>query len=52
MNSKNKDIRDLYSETNEFERGYQSRSNLVKYENGNLLADAHSILNRWKKYFS
>jgi hypothetical protein len=25
---------------------------LVKDENGNLLADSHHILNRWKKYFS
>jgi hypothetical protein len=24
----------------------------VKHENGNLLADSHSILNRWKNYFS
>jgi hypothetical protein len=26
--------------------------NLVKNENGDLLADSHSILNRWKNYFS
>jgi hypothetical protein len=24
----------------------------VKDENGDLLADSHSILNRWKNYFS
>jgi hypothetical protein len=36
---------------NEFKRGYQSGSNLVKVENGDLLADSDSILNRWKKYF-
>jgi hypothetical protein len=24
---------------------------MVKEENGNLLADSHSILNRWKNYF-
>jgi hypothetical protein len=28
------------------------RSNLVKDENGDLLADSHNILNRWKNYFS
>jgi hypothetical protein len=28
------------------------RNNLVKDENGDLLADSHSILNRWKNYFS
>jgi hypothetical protein len=33
-------------------RGYQSRSNLVKDENGDLLADSSAILNRWKSYFS
>jgi hypothetical protein len=26
-------------------------ANLVKDENGELLADSHSILNRWKNYF-
>jgi hypothetical protein len=25
---------------------------LVKDENGDLLADSHTILNRWKNYFS
>jgi hypothetical protein len=25
---------------------------LVKHENGDLLADSHNILNRWKNYFS
>jgi hypothetical protein len=34
MNSKNKNIRDLYRRINEFKRGYQSISNLVKNENG------------------
>jgi hypothetical protein len=49
-NSEN--IRDLYKGKNEFKRGYQPRSNLVKDENGDLLADSHNILNRWKNYFS
>ncbi|PNF33805.1 hypothetical protein B7P43_G10012 [Cryptotermes secundus] len=52
MNSKNKNIRDLYRGINDFKRGYQPRSNLVKDENGDLLADSHNILNRWKNYFS
>jgi hypothetical protein len=51
-NSKNKNIGDLYRGINEFKRGYQPRSNLVKDENGDLLADSHSILNLWKNYFS
>jgi hypothetical protein len=29
---------------------YQPRSNLVKDENGDLLADSHNIFNRWKNY--
>jgi hypothetical protein len=49
-NSNNKDIRDLYRGINEFKRGHQHRSNLVKDENGDLLADPHNILNRWKNY--
>jgi hypothetical protein len=32
--------------------GYEPASNLVKDENGDLLADSHNILNRWKNYFS
>jgi hypothetical protein len=32
--------------------GYQPRSNLVKDENGDLLADSHNILSSWKKYVS
>jgi hypothetical protein len=43
-NSKNKNIRDLYRGINEFKRGYQPRNNLVKDENGELLADSHNIL--------
>jgi hypothetical protein len=35
----------------EFKKGYQSRSNLVKKERGDLFADSHKILNRWKNYF-
>jgi hypothetical protein len=52
MNSKNKNIRELCTGINEFKWGYQPRSNLVKGENGDLLADSNTILNRWKSYFS
>jgi hypothetical protein len=52
MNSKNKNIRDLYRGINEFKRGYQPRSNLVKDESGDLLVDFNNILNRWMSYFS
>jgi hypothetical protein len=52
MNSKNKNIRDLYKGIKEFKMGYQMRNNLVKDENGDLLAESHNILNKWKNYFS
>jgi hypothetical protein len=48
---KDKNIIDKYRGMNEFQRGYQPRSNLLKDENGDL-ADYHNILNRWKNYFS
>jgi hypothetical protein len=50
-NSKNMNIRDLYRGINEFKKGYQPRTNLVKNERGDLLADCQKILNRWKNYF-
>jgi hypothetical protein len=46
MNSKNTNIRELYRGINEFKMGTQSRRNLVKDENGDLLAYSHNILNR------
>jgi hypothetical protein len=49
--SKNKSIRDFYRDINEFKKGYQSRTNLVKDKRGDLLADPHKILNRWTNYF-
>jgi hypothetical protein len=50
-NSKNKNIRDLYRGMNEFKKGYQSRTKVVKDERGDLLADPHKMLNRWRNYF-
>jgi hypothetical protein len=51
-NNENKNIRDLYRGINEFKEGYQSRINIIKDENGNVLADPHSVLNRWKNFFN
>jgi hypothetical protein len=45
-NSKNRNIGDLYRGINEFKRSYQPRSNLVKDENNDLLADSNTVLNR------
>jgi hypothetical protein len=50
--SKNKNIRDLYRSIYEFKICNRCRSNIVKDENGDLLADFNSIVNRWKSYFS
>jgi hypothetical protein len=52
MNSKNNNFRDMYKGINYLNRSHQPRSYLEKDENGDLLADFHSILNRWKNYFS
>jgi hypothetical protein len=51
-NNKNKNIRDLYRSINEFKKGYQARNNIIKDENGNLLADPQNVLNRWKHFFN
>jgi hypothetical protein len=51
-NSKSKNIETCIEVINDFKRGYQPRCNLVKDENGDLLADPHNIVNRWKNYFS
>jgi len=51
-NSKIQNIRDLYRGINDFKNGYQSRCNIVKDEKGDLVADSHSIVARWRNYFS
>jgi hypothetical protein len=51
-NSKNKNIRDLYRGSNDFKEGYQPRTNVVNDEKGDLVADSHSILARWRNHFS
>jgi hypothetical protein len=40
----------LYRGINEFKKGYQHRINIIKDENGNLIADPQSVLNRWKNF--
>jgi hypothetical protein len=47
MNIKNKNVRLLYRGLNEFKR-----NNLVKDENGELLADSHNILKQVELLFS
>jgi len=42
----------LYRGINDFKKGYQPRTNIVKDDKGDLVADFHSILARWGNYFS
>jgi len=51
-NSKIKNIRDLYKGISDFKKGYQPSTNIVKDEKGDLVADSHRILVRWKNLFS
>jgi len=37
---------------NDFKKRYQPRTNVLKDEKGDLVANARSILARWKNYFS
>jgi hypothetical protein len=46
-NNKNKNNRNLYRGTNEFKKGYKPRINIIKGENGNLIADLHGVLNNY-----
>jgi hypothetical protein len=50
--SKIKNVRDLYRGINNLKKGYQPRSNIEKDEQGDLVVDSHSILTRWRNYFS
>jgi hypothetical protein len=47
-NSKINNIRDLYRGINDFKKGYQPRTVIVKDENGDLVADSHSIMAGWR----
>jgi hypothetical protein len=51
LNSKSKNIRDLYRGMTEFKKSYQPKTNLVKDERGNLLTDPKKNLTRWKNFF-
>jgi hypothetical protein len=42
----------LYRDINEFKKGYQPGINIIKDENGNLLANPESVLNRRKHFFN
>jgi len=50
-NSKIKNIKELYRGINDFKKGYQPRTNIVKDEKGDLVANSHSKLARCRNYF-
>ena len=45
-NSKINNVRDLYRGINDFKKGYQPRTTILKGEKGDLVADSHSIMAR------
>ena len=51
-NNKIQNIWDLYRGISDFKRGYQPRCNIVKNEKGDLVADSHGIVTRWRNYSS
>ena len=51
-NSKINNIRDWYRGINDMKKGYQPRTKIVKDEKVDLVADSHSIMARWRNYFS
>jgi hypothetical protein len=51
LKSKNKNIRDMYKDITEFKKGYQPKTNLVRDERGDLLADPQKILTTRNNYF-
>jgi hypothetical protein len=42
----------LYRSINDFKNGYQSRTIIVKGEKVDKIADPHSIMARWRNYFT
>jgi len=42
----------LYRGINDYKKGYQPRCNILKDEKGDLVADSHNIVARWRNYFS
>ena len=47
-NSKINKVRDLHRGINDFKQGYQPSTTIVKDEKGDLVADSHSIMARWR----
>jgi hypothetical protein len=41
----------LYRDIGNFRKGYHPRTSVVKDEKGDMAADIHSILAKWKNHF-
>jgi len=41
----------VYRSINDFKKGFQPRTNIVKDEKGNLITDSHRALGRWRNHF-
>ena len=52
IDNKTQTIRDLCRGISDFKKGYQPRCYIVKDEKGDLVADTHGIVARWRNYFS
>ena len=42
----------MYRDINDFKKGYQPRCNIVKDETGDLVAESHINVARWRNCFS
>jgi hypothetical protein len=51
-NSKIENTRDLYRGIRDFKKGYQTWTNIVKDNKGDLVRDFHCILAMWRNNFS
>ena len=51
-NNKVKNNRDCHRGVSDIKKGYQPKNNLVEDEKGDVVADSHSILARWRNHFS
>ena len=50
-NNKIQNIRDFYRGISDSKKRYRPRCNIVKDEKGDLVADSHGIVARWRNYF-
>jgi hypothetical protein len=50
--SKNWTVRDLYMGISDFEKGHPPRPSIVTDEKGDMVADCHSTVARWRNHFS